>query len=187
MEKTLEQRASNCLRIVLFGPESTGKTTLAQQLAVHFNTLWVPEFMRGYLQQKWDNFQKSIEPEDILPIAYGQMALENKALEEANGVLFCDTNLRELKVYCNYYDAKGCPPEIITATEKNHYDFYFLTDIDVPWEADDLRDRPYDRSTLFCMFETELKEHNLPFAKLTGRPEVRFNQAINILKSLKLT
>ncbi len=187
MEKTLEQQDTDCLRIVLFGPESTGKTTLARQLAEHFNTKWVPEFMREYLQEKWDRFEKAIEPNDVMSIAYGQMDLENAALEKANQFLFCDTNLRELKVYCNYYDPKGCPQEIVTATEKNHYDFYLLTDIDIPWEADDLRDRPYDRSTLFCMFETELKEANLPYEKLTGNREERFDKAVNLLKSLKPT
>ena len=54
MEKTLNQQPSTCLKVVLFGPESTGKTTLARQLANHFDTLWVPEYMREYLQEKWD-------------------------------------------------------------------------------------------------------------------------------------
>ena len=68
----------------MFGPESTGKTTLAKQLADHFKTVWAPEFARDYLQQKWDDTKQTCEPEDLLPIAIGQTQLENKALLLAN-------------------------------------------------------------------------------------------------------
>ena len=100
MEKTLVQRQSNCLKIVLFGPESTGKTTLAKQLSAYFNTEWVPEYMRTYLQEKWDKNAEKISKEDLLPIAKGQIALENKRSKNADNFLFCDTNLLELQVYC---------------------------------------------------------------------------------------
>ena len=77
MEARLAQRPSSSIKIVLFGPESTGKTTLAKELAVHYNAALVPEFMREYLQKKWDTEQKICEPEDLIPIAAGQMAIEN--------------------------------------------------------------------------------------------------------------
>ena len=61
MEKELKQNSSSCLKIVLFGPESSGKTTLATQLAAHFNAQWVPEYMRIYLEKKWEGSKKTIE------------------------------------------------------------------------------------------------------------------------------
>ena len=99
MEKKLEQQHSDCIRVVLFGPESTGKTTLSKALAKHYNSVWVPEYAREYLQNKWNNEGKTCEPSDLLPIAIGQMLLENKLSQKTNRVLICDTNLLETKVY----------------------------------------------------------------------------------------
>ena len=72
MEKSIQQRASNCLRIVLYGPESTGKTTLAKALAEHYQTTWVPEFARTYLQEKWDQKKEVCNLEDLLSLQMGK-------------------------------------------------------------------------------------------------------------------
>ena len=72
MEEKLEQEPTDIIKIVLFGPESTGKTTLSEQLARYYNTVWVPEYAREYLQAKWNNERKTCEPHDLLPIAKGQ-------------------------------------------------------------------------------------------------------------------
>lgn len=77
MEEALKQDDINIIKVVLFGPESTGKTTLSKQLARHYNTVWAPEYAREYLQDKWNNERKTCEPKDLIPIAIGQMALEN--------------------------------------------------------------------------------------------------------------
>ena len=77
MEEALKQQPSNCIKVVLFGPESTGKTTLSIQLARYYNSVWVPEYARDYLQNKWNNERKTCESKDLLPIAVGQMKLEN--------------------------------------------------------------------------------------------------------------
>ena len=81
MEENLRQTpidiGTNILKIALFGPESTGKTTLASQLAAHYDTVWTPEFARDYLQGKWNKYQQICDPEDLLPIAFGQTKLEN--------------------------------------------------------------------------------------------------------------
>ncbi|MAZ72711.1 MAG: nicotinate-nucleotide adenylyltransferase [Flavobacteriaceae bacterium] len=182
MEKTLVQRQSNCLKIVLFGPESTGKTTLAKQLSAYFNTEWVPEYMRTYLQEKWDKNAEKISKEDLLPIAKGQIALENKRSKNADNFLFCDTNLLELQVYCEYYYNGWCPAEIKQAVDNQRYDFYFLTHIDVPWVADDLRDRPNDRSMLFSNFEKALIGRKLPYKILSGTSEKRLEVAVKTLQ-----
>ncbi|MBZ0327597.1 MAG: ATP-binding protein [Altibacter sp.] len=184
MEKTLEQQPATCLKVVLFGPESTGKTTLAKQLAAHFHTEWVPEYMREYLEEKWETKKEKISKADLLPIALGQMRAENSASEKANRILFCDTNLLEIKVYSEYYYDGFCPSEIKEFALKNTYDLYFLTYIDTPWISDNLRDRPNDRSELFCIFESELKRLHLPYKTLQGSNSVRLNSAISEIQKL---
>ena len=91
MEENLRQtpinKGTTILKIALFGPESTGKTTLASQLAAHYDTVWTPEFARDYLQEKWNKHQQICEPEDLLPIAIGQTKLENETLLTANKYL----------------------------------------------------------------------------------------------------
>ena len=105
MEKKLQQQPINIVKVVLFGPESSGKTSLSQHLARYYNTVWVPEFARDYLQQKLNNKRKTCEKEDFIPIAIGQMALENKLAEKADKILICDTDLLETKVYSEeFYD-----------------------------------------------------------------------------------
>ncbi|MBL4663348.1 MAG: ATP-binding protein [Flavobacteriaceae bacterium] len=185
MEETLRQTDSNCLRIVLFGPESSGETTLAKQLAAHFDTQWVPEFMRDFLQKKWDDTKETIEKKDLTPIAEGQINSENRSLKLAQNFLFCDTNLLELKVYSEYYYDGYCPKEILKACDENMYDHYFLTQVDTPWEADDLRDRPYEREKLFRIFEKELQQRKLPYTLLEGDQKDRLQRAIQLLSKLK--
>ena len=187
MEAKLEQRRSrNLLKIVLFGPESTGKTTLAQMLAEHFNTRWVPEYMREYLQLKWDKEQKSCEPHDLLPIAVGQITLENKMAAKADELLFCDTNLLELVVYSRAYYDEFVDPSLLKPALKAQYDLYFLTYIDVPWVEDDLRDRPLQRDQMFDRFKSTLEKNDLPYRLLQGNLQQRFETAVKIIEELKI-
>lgn len=165
MEENLKQQRSEIIKIALFGPESTGKTTLANQLATHFKTTWAPEYAREYLQQKWNEKQEICSPEDLLPIAYGQIQLENQALEFANTFLFCDTCLLVTKVFSELYYG-FCDPILDKAAKKNQYDLFFLTDIDVPWKSDDLRDKPNEREATFEQFKKALIDFKKPFIVL---------------------
>jgi NadR type nicotinamide-nucleotide adenylyltransferase len=141
MEENLKQQKADVIKIAMFGPESTGKTTLSIQLADYYKTEWVPEFARDYLQKKWDDNQGICDVSDMMPIAYGQTKLENEKLAKANKYLFCDTNLMVTKVFSEvYYDY--CDPLLDEAAKQHQYDLFFLTYIDVPWEKDDLRDSP---------------------------------------------
>ena len=184
MEETLEQGPSDCLKIVLFGPESSGKTTLAKQLAAYYNTLWVPEYMREYLQEKWDSKKEKCTQEDLEPISKGQMKAENEAAIQVEDLLFCDTNLLEIKVYSEYYYDGFCPPEIEKYALKNTYDFYFLTYIDTEWQFDDLRDRPDEREKMFRIFEFQLINQNLQFEILQGNQDERFDLAVKTIEKL---
>ena len=188
MEKKLQQQPINIVKVVLFGPESSGKTSLSEHLARYYNTVWVPEFARDYLQQKWNNKRKTCEKEDFIPIAIGQMALENKLAEKADKILICDTDLLETKVYSEeFYD--GFVDEILErAAIENSYDLYLLTYIDTPWEKDDLRDRPEQRLEMFSAFENALIQHKRPYILLKGDKKTRLftaTEAINKIISSK--
>lgn len=186
MEKTLEQHPSDLIKVVLFGPESTGKTTLSRQLSAYYKTNWVPEFSRSYLQEKWDVHKQICELKDIIPIAKGQIALENKLALTANKVLICDTDLLETKVYSQQYYNGISDPKLNKAVAINKYDLYLLTYIDTPWEADDLRDKPNEREEMFTAFEQALIAHKKPYLLLKGDKETRFKTATNAIKKLLL-
>jgi len=184
MEEKLGQEPNNLIKVVLFGPESTGKTTLSKQLAEHYNTEWVPEYAREYLQDKWDSEQKTCEPHDLLPIAYGQMRLENELAKKANKVLICDTDLLETKVYSEAYYDSTCDPLIEKYALQNTYDLYFLTYIDTPWVADDLRDKPDEREQMFAHFKEALEKSNRKFIKLRGDKASRLSKAVEHIDKL---
>ncbi len=172
------------IKVVLYGPESTGKTTLAKLLAEKYNTLWVPEYMREYLQEKWDTKKELVVKDDLVPIAKGQLKLENKTVQKADNLLIYDTNLLELKVYSQYYYNGYCPLEIKEEATKNNYSIYLLTYIDTPWEADDLRDRPNNREVMFSIFEAELIKQGFPYQVLKGNINERFAKAVKIIDVL---
>jgi NadR type nicotinamide-nucleotide adenylyltransferase len=177
MEKELKQDPINLVKVVLFGPESTGKTTLSKQLARHYNTVWTPEFAREYLQKKWNNERKTCEVSDLVPIAIGQMRLENRLAKRADKLLICDTDLLETKVYSEEYYGGFVDEKLNRASEENQYDLYLLTYIDTPWEEDDLRDRPGRRLEMFTAFENALKKNKKNYILLKGDKETRLKAA----------
>lgn len=184
METNLKQEPINLVKIVLFGPESTGKTTISQQLARHYNTVWVPEYARDYLQNKWNNFRKTCENDDLIPIAIGQMKMENELSKKADKVLICDTDLLETKVYSQEYYGGYVDPRLDVAAQTNTYDLYLLTYIDTPWEEDDLRDRPELRLEMFQAFENALKTHGKKYIILKGSRKKRFNKAVKAIDKI---
>ena len=184
MEKELTQDPINIVKIVLFGPESTGKTTLSKQLARHYNTVWTPEFAREYLQKKWNNERKTCEKEDLIPIAIGQMNLENKLGKKADKLLICDTDLLETKVYSEEFYGGTVDLKLSEAVDRNKYDLYLLTYIDTPWEEDDLRDRPEQRLEMFTAFENTLKKYKKNYILLKGDKETRLKNATEAIDKI---
>lgn len=187
MEEKLKQTNINIVKVVLFGPESSGKTTLSKLLARHYNTVWVPEYARDYLQNKWNNERKTCENSDMIPIAEGQMKLENELAQKADKILICDTDLLETKVYSEEFYDGFVHPDLEKAAIQNTYDLYLLTYIDAPWKKDDLRDRPEQRLEMFKAFENALKKYHRPYILLKGdkkdRLEIAINEIDKILKS----
>ena len=184
MEKTLKQTNANIIKVVLFGPESTGKTTLSRHLAHHYNTVWVREYAREYLQDKWNNERKTCENSDLIPIAIGQMKLENELAKKADRVLICDTDLLETKVYSEEFYGGFVNPDLEEAAITNQYDLYLLTYIDTPWDADDLRDRPEQRLEMFNAFENALKKYNRPYILLKGDKKTRLEKSIKAIDKI---
>jgi nicotinamide riboside kinase len=189
MEENLEQLAkfgaSPIIKIAIFGPESTGKTTLATQLAEYYKTVWVPEFARDYLQEKLDSGRGICDIDDMLPIAYGQTKLENDSALIANKYLFCDTNLLVTKVFSELY-YNFCDSLLDKAARAHQYDLFFLTDIDVPWEDDGLRDSPDGRETVFEVFKQSLIDNKKPFITISGDKETRLKKAVAVIEDLTM-
>lgn len=173
------------IKVVLFGPESTGKTSLSKKLAEKYHTLWCPEFARDYLSLKNDienRFVKGIIStyEDIEHIAIGQMSLEDSFATQANGLLFCDTNLLTNLIYSNYYFNKH-PLWLGQTLQKRHYDLYLLLGTDLAWEYDPLRDRPDAREYLYALFKQTLQEQSQNFVEIKGQGKERLENAIQAI------
>ena len=168
----------NIKKIILTGPESTGKTTLAQELANHYQTVWIPEYARMYI----DNLDRPYEQEDLLAIAKGQLELENYLSQYANDYIFCDTNLIVLKVWSEYKYGT-CDPWILNELENRWYDCYVLCDIDVPWEFDSQREHPQERKELFKIYEQELLFYKKKYFKIKGNQEERLSNVLAFLEN----
>ena len=181
MEKDLRQVPSQILRVVLYGPESTGKTTLAHALAKHYKTECVEEFAREYLQKKWEEQKAVCTLEDLPLIIEGQLESENKKLAKAQRVLFCDTNVMVTKVWSETHFNGYCDPDILHYSKKFSYDLYLLTGIDIPWKKDDLRDRPNDRQLMFDHFKKTLDQHKKKYCILVGDHKIRLKKAIVVI------
>ena len=187
MENKLRQLESPIRKVVLFGPESTGKTTLSKQLALHYQTLWIPEYARAYLQTKWDEKSEICTYEDLMPIAEGQMQSENQAVTELiqnqGQLLICDTDLLETAVYSQLYFDK-IPAALNQAVAHNTYDLYLLTDIDVPWHKDDLRDRPDHRVAYYQKFKEALELNKKNYIPIAGSKTERLTKAISAIDKI---
>ena len=186
----LEQHTpKSVIKVAVLGAESTGKTTLCRDLAAHFDNPWVSEYMRTYLQAKWDDEQLTCTWEDLLPIAQGQITLENtlaKQIAQTNNAshyLFCDTSLFELMVYSYWYYG-DCPTALEQAALTHHYDLILLTDVDAPWVADDLRDSPHQRDEISAYFASQLSKHQKSFQRISGDKKSRVRQVVAKLANI---
>lgn len=165
-------------RIAVTGPESTGKTWLARELAAHYNTVWVPEFAREYLFK----LGRPYNYEDILLIAQKQFhnIEQTTANTNENAFLFCDTELIVTKIWCDVKYGK-CHPWIEEHILKQNFDLYLLTDIDLPWEPDPQREHPHMRQHLMELYINELESRNFPYHIVGGQQEARLNNSIRAL------
>lgn len=173
-------------KILLIGPESTGKTTLAMQLAQHFRTTWAPEFTRLYLEAKSAIYPESrldelLKVDDIESLILGQMAQEQHLSIQARELLFCDAGTFSTEVYAQHYFGYTAN-WIREANTKNHYDLCLLCAPDLPWEADWQRVEPDRREELFNLFKTYLENRKAKFYIIEGHKDQRAKQAIQYLE-----
>jgi NadR type nicotinamide-nucleotide adenylyltransferase len=168
------------IKIAVTGPESTGKSTLAEDLAKEFDTVWVPEFAREYLAGTQGKYEKK----DLEIIAKGQMKLEAMYMEKAhNNILICDTEATVLKIWCEVKYG-GTLSVIEDWYRKSDYDLYLLMYIDLAWEYDPLREHPDKREFLFQLYLQTLQANNKSFKIIRGNYETRKKEAITAIRAL---
>ncbi len=165
------------IKVTLFGPESTGKTTLAQQLARHYQTAWVSEYARLYQERHL----RTLTLDDVVPIARGQLYLEKQCISKARDLLICDTDLLETKVYSEIYYGT-CPEWVLKNLPLPHSGIYLLMGIDLPWVADGVREEVQDRRWRYEKFKNELINRNLVFDEIIGRDQSRLHNAIGAIE-----
>lgn len=186
-------------KIVVIGPESTGKSTLCKNLAAHYNSLWVPEYAREYLEKNGTKYHY----ENLLDIAKGQIELEEKVAGIKNQVtgskqvaeadspltihhspLFIDTDMYVMKVWCEFVFNK-CHNWILNRIAERKYDLYLLCDIDLPWVEDALREYP-DKNTrekLYHFYKDIMINQSTPWCNISGNYQERFEKAVNFIEN----
>lgn len=183
-------------KIVIIGPESTGKSTLCKNLAAHYNSLWVPEYAREYLEKKGTKYSY----ENLLDIAKGQIALEDQVSVTSVQMaaarseppsqlkpLFVDTDMYVMKVWCEFVFNK-CHNWILNRIAERKYDLYLLCDVDLPWVQDALREYP-DKNTrgkLYHFYKDLMVNQSRPWCNISGNYEQRFEKAVNFIESAGL-
>jgi NadR type nicotinamide-nucleotide adenylyltransferase len=166
-------------KIVVTGPESTGKSTLCEQLALAYETKWVPEYAREYLL----NLGRSYTYDDLLIIAKMQLEQEDRITASLKiPLVFIDTDMYVMKVWCEYVFGK-CHPFILEEIVKRKYDAYLLCNTDLPWVADELREYPdlKLRELLYHMYKDLMVNQATPWIDISGSYEERLKKAITFI------
>lgn len=180
-------------KIVIIGPESTGKSTLCQELAEYFETIWCPEYAREYLLTNGTDYSF----QDLLTIAKGQIALEEQLAEKleqrAAPLLeqdydipyFIDTDMSVMKVWCEFVFNKS-HPFIEEQLAKRKVDHYFLCQPDLPWVKDQLREYPdlATREKLFVIYRNWLENQSVPWTLIQGKDAERMQLAVRAVNRI---
>lgn len=169
-------------KIVVLGPESTGKSTLCEKLAAHFKTHWVKEYAREYLHKEGNKYAF----EDLFIISLGQLAGEDEAtklMQKAqcdSKLLFIDTDLHVIMIWSEFVFNKT-DNRILDGIAKREYDLYLLCDTDLPWIKDELREYPdlKTRKQLFHYFKVSMADQGKPWVIISGNYDKRLQSAIS--------
>ncbi len=159
-------------KIAIVGPESTGKSAMAEWLAEYYQTIWVPEYARGYCEK----LTAPCTWQDEINMFRGQLEMEKELLPKANKLLICDTTFITIKIWSDYTFGQA-PLEVLDELPKHPYDFYLLMDIDLAWEHDPLRDFPHLREYFMEVWHKELKMLNANYHVISGKGDERFKNA----------
>ena len=168
--------------IVITGPESAGKTTLAGQLSAYWKSPLVAEVARGYLEAK-----HSYQQCDLLEIAKQQHDKEQAILSHSPRRIVCDTDLLVIMIWSEVKYGR-CDPWIYETfenciTQASTSRHYYLCDSNIPWQADPLRENPHNRNELFELYLQKLKTYELDHRIVTGDPQQRLQQVVGVSES----
>ena len=181
------------IKIVAIGPESTGKSTLCQQLATHYQSIWCPEYAREYLEKNVAGYTY----DDLLTISRGQIELEESATSgllfkkeahlpgQGSKPLFVDTDMYVMKVWCEYAFEK-CHSWILNQIATRNYDLFLLCNVDLPWIQDNLREYP-DKKTrikLYNYYKDSMINQSVPWVEISGGFQQRIGKAIQAVDNL---
>ncbi len=166
-------------KVVIIGPESTGKSTLSASLAEVFHTTWVPEYAREYLEQ----LQHPFSEQDLLHIAKGQLNTEDEKLATASRLLICDTDLHVIRVWSEHRFNRT-DSQILAAIAERRYDLYLLTDTDIAWEPDPLREHPelHMRRYFYHQYRDAVMHSGVPWANIHGNHQQRLQLALAAIR-----
>ncbi len=166
--------------IVLTGPESTGKTTLARQLAGHYGGQWIPEYARSYVE----NLTVPYTYADVIHIARHQIEVPEQIINSKMPVVFLDTDLIIIKVWLSVVYGK-VPEWLHKAITNRKIDLYLLCRPDIAWVPDPARENPgRKREELFLMYEKEIKKYNFRYGMVSGSGDKRFFNAVNLVDKI---
>jgi len=174
-------------KIVIIGPESTGKSSLCEQLSAHYKTQWVREYAREYLLQHGTQYSF----EDLLTIAKGQLKMEDTTVAKLSTInfqpstVFIDTDMYVMKVWCEFVFEK-CHHWILNQIVDRKYDLYLFCNIDAPWVKDELREYPdlKTRTKLYHHYKDILINQNTPWVDISGTYEQRIQKAIAAVNTI---
>lgn len=176
-------RAYFARRVCVLGAESTGSTTLAQALAAHYQTVWVPEYGREYCEKHWTGFNYQWRSEEFTHIAQEQQRREDLAAHQCNRVLICDTNAFATRLWHERY-LGHFSPQVESIAAQGKCDLYLLTGDEIPFVQDGLRDGEGIRHTMQQRFIEELNYQKVPWKLITGPHEKRLADAVNSIDNL---
>ena len=177
-------------KIVIIGPESTGKSTLCELLAQHYNTQWCPEFAREFLLTHGTDYTY----DDLLYIAKGQLAMEDEYIQSTinspltihlSPLVFIDTEMYVMKVWCEFvFD--NCHRFILDQVVERKYDLYLLCNVDLPWVKDELREYPdlERRRELYHIYKDMMENQPVHWVNISGNYAQRLQKAVSAVNEL---